>query len=69
MGIVRGQSVWEAESFGVDLVSMTIGGLLDQRAAEFSNKEAIVYNYPEMGLNLRLSYSEYLERVNELGRG
>lgn len=60
---------WEAEDFGVDLIDLTLGDLLDQRADELPDKEALVYNYPEIGLELRLTYSQYREVVNRLAKG
>ncbi len=60
---------WEAEDFGVDLIELTVGNLLDQRADEAPDKEALVFNYPEIGLNLRMSYREYRDEVNRLAKG
>ena len=69
MGIKGDLAHWEAEDFGVQLIGLTIGDLLDRRAAEIPEKEALVYNYPELGLNLRLSYNEYHNIVNRLAKG
>src|SRR5438874_550949 len=60
---------WEAEDFGIELIDQTIGELFDQRAAEMPDKEALVYNYPEIGLDLRLSYSQYRDAVNRVAKG
>jgi fatty-acyl-CoA synthase len=60
---------WEAEDFGTDLIDLTLGDLLDQRAAERPEKEALVYHYPEIGLDLRLTYSQYRDRVNRVAKG
>ncbi len=60
---------WEAEDFGIDLIDLTVGDLLDQRAAEFPDKEALVYNHPEIGIDLRLTYSQYRDTVNRLAKG
>ncbi|MGH9833908.1 MAG: AMP-binding protein [Blastocatellia bacterium] len=60
---------WEAEDFGVDLIELTIGDLMDQRADEAPDKEALVFNYPEIGLNLRMSYRECRDEVNRLAKG
>jgi fatty-acyl-CoA synthase len=60
---------WEAEDFGIDLVELTIGDLMDQRADEAPDKEALVFNYPEIGLDLRMSYREYRDEVNRLAKG
>ncbi len=56
MGIVGNRSIWTPESFGHELVEITIGDLLDQQAERFGDKEALVYHYPEIGLERRLSY-------------
>ena len=69
MGIRGGLAHWEAEEFGVELIDLTVGDLLDLRANEIPDKEAIVYNYPESGLELRLSYRQYNEVVNRLAKG
>jgi fatty-acyl-CoA synthase len=60
---------WEAEDFGVDLIDLTLGDLLDQRADEAPDKEALVYVYPEIGLELRLTYGQYRDVVNRLAKG
>jgi fatty-acyl-CoA synthase len=60
---------WEAEDFGVDLIELTIGDLMDQRADEMPDKEALVFNYTEIGLDLRMSYREYRDEVNRLAKG
>jgi fatty-acyl-CoA synthase len=60
---------WEAEDFGVDLIDLTLGDLLDQRADELPDKEALVYDYPEIGLELRLTYAQYRDVVNRLAKG
>ncbi len=69
MSIKDNLAHWEAEDFGVDLIELTLGNLMDQRAAEIPDKEALVYNYPEIGLEMRLNYREYQARVNRLARG
>src|SRR5260370_17329839 len=51
---------------------MTIGDLLDRRADEIPTQEALVYScYPEFGgaFDIRLTYQQYRERVNEIARG
>ena len=69
MGIRGGLAHWEAEEFGVELIDLTVGDLLDLRANEIPDKEAIVYNYPESGLELRLNYRQYNDVVNRLAKG
>src|SRR5262249_32234434 len=69
MGIKGELAIWEAESFGVEQVNITLGDLLDRRAGEIPDKEALVYNYPELGLNLRLTYRQYAAEVDRLARG
>src|SRR5215467_219359 len=60
---------WEAETFGTELIDLTLGDLLDRRADELPDKEALVYSYPELGLDLRLNYWQYRETVNQLAKG
>lgn len=69
MAIKNDLAHWEAEAFGTDLIDLTLGDLLDQRAAELPDKEALVYRYPEIGLELRLSYSQYRDTVNRVAKG
>ncbi len=60
---------WEAEPFGTELIDLTLGELFDRRTAEYADKEALVYHYPEFGLDLRLSYAQYREVVDRLAKG
>ncbi len=69
MAIKGNLAHWEAEDFGVDLIDLTVGDLLDERAAQRPDKEALVYSYPEIGLNLRLTYGQYRDTVNRLAKG
>jgi fatty-acyl-CoA synthase len=67
-----GLSYWEAESDGFDLLTTTIGDLLDERAASTPDQEAVVYTaYPEFGplLTLRWTYRDYCERANQVAKG
>jgi fatty-acyl-CoA synthase len=68
----NGLSYWQSESDGVPLLEISIGDLLDRRAEEIPNQEAIVYScYPEFGgaLDIRWTYLEYRERVNAIAQG
>jgi fatty-acyl-CoA synthase len=51
MGMTQdGLSFWQAEAVGEPLLESSIGDLLDQRAAELADLEAVVYScYPEFG--------------------
>ena len=69
MGVQTDKAVWEAESDGQELLDLTIGDLLDQQAEKFPDHEALVYNYPESGLNLRLTYRQYQAESNRLAKG
>lgn len=69
MAITNNLAHWEAEPFGTELIELTLGDLLDQRAAEFPDKEALVYHYPEIGLDLRMNYGQYRDTVNQLAKG
>lgn len=67
-----GLSFWQAEADGIDLLAMTPGQLLDQRATELPEREALVYScYPEAGgmLDIRWTYREYRDRVDAVARG
>ncbi|HEY1352530.1 MAG TPA: hypothetical protein VGF67_23165 [Ktedonobacteraceae bacterium] len=49
MGMTNdGLSYWQAEHADISLLNTTVGDLLDLRAAQFPDKEAVVYSgYPE----------------------
>ncbi|HEY6409367.1 MAG TPA: AMP-binding protein, partial [Ktedonobacteraceae bacterium] len=67
-----GLSYWQAESEGLELLETTLGDLLDSRANEIPEQEAVVYScYPEFGgaLDIRWSYAEFRERINAVARG
>src|SRR5690348_1845283 len=67
-----GQSHWQAETEGIELLEMTIGDLLDRRADELPQREAVVYSHhPEFegSHELRWTYREYRERANQVARG
>src|SRR5947209_7679515 len=72
MGMMNNSlSYWQAESEGIDLLDLTIGDLLDQRAEDNPSQEAIVYScYPEFGetLNIRWTYQDYRDRANAVGK-
>jgi fatty-acyl-CoA synthase len=69
MGIKGDRAIWEAESRGVELINLTIGELFDRQCAAIPDKEALVYNYPEIGLDLRLTYCQYQQEVTRLAKG
>jgi non-ribosomal peptide synthetase component F len=69
MGIMGNRAIWEAESDGLELLNITIGDLVDQQAAALSDKEALVYHYPERGLDVRLTFRELRDEVNRVARG
>ena len=69
MGIKGSLAIWEAESRDIELIDLTIGELFDRQCEAFADKEAIVYNYPEVGLDLRLSYRQYRDDVDRLAKG
>ncbi len=69
MGIKGDRAIWAAESRGIELINLTIGELFDRQCAASPDKEALVYNYPEIGLNLRLSYRQFKAEVNRLAKG
>jgi fatty-acyl-CoA synthase len=67
-----GLSYWQAESEGVSLLNTTVGDLLDRRADELPQQEAVVYScYPEFGgaLDIRWTYQEYREQADRVARG
>ena len=69
MAVHGDRAIWEAESEGIALLNTTIGALLEQQAELRPDKEALVYNYPEIGLNLRLTFRQYRDEVDRLSKG
>jgi fatty-acyl-CoA synthase len=69
VGIKGDRAIWEAESRGIELLDLTIGELFDRQCQANADKEALVYNYPEIGLDLRLTYRQYQDEVNRLAKG
>jgi len=69
MPIHRTLSFWEAETEGVELLDMTVGELVDRQADELGERDAVVYRYPEIGLDLRLGFRQLRDRVDEVARG
>ncbi|MEK6303308.1 MAG: AMP-binding protein [Acidobacteriota bacterium] len=69
MGLTSDRANWEAESRGIELINLTIGELFDRQCAAIPDKEALVYNYPEIGIDLRLSYRQYHHEVTRLAKG
>jgi fatty-acyl-CoA synthase len=51
------------------LLNITIGESLEQQAEIRPDKEALVYSYPEIGLNLRLNFRQYRDEVDRLSKG
>src|SRR5579859_6509810 len=69
MAVKGDRAIWEAESEGLELLDCTIGDLLDQQVQQRPHKEALVYNYPEIGLDLRLTFEHYRYEVDKVARG
>jgi fatty-acyl-CoA synthase len=69
MGITGDRAVWEAETEGLELLNVTMGEMLDQQALRYPEREALIYHYPERGLQLRLTYSQYRDEANRLAKG
>jgi fatty-acyl-CoA synthase len=69
MGIKNDRAIWEAESRGIELIDLTIGELFDRQCQANAEKEALIYNYPEIGLDLRLTYREFHDEVTRLAKG
>ena len=69
MAARKDASVWDAETEGFELLDLTVGSLLDRQAEAFGEQDAVVYRYPEDGLDLRLSFRGLRQRVDEVARG
>lgn len=62
------KAVWTAETEGLELIDLTIGELLDQQAQNLPDREALVYRYPELGIDRRIPYREYRDEANRLAK-
>ena len=72
MGMTNDVSYWQAETEDLSLLEMTIGDLLNRRADELAQQEAIVYSCsPEFDgtREIRWTYQEYRERADQVARG
>jgi fatty-acyl-CoA synthase len=69
MGVDSTRAIWSAESFGCELIDTTVGDLLDHQAATRPDKEALVYRYPEIGLDLRMTYAQLRNEANRIAKG
>ena len=69
MGVKGNLAVWEAETEGLELqADLTIGRLLDDQAKAQPDKEGLVYNYPELGIEMRLTFQQYRAEVDRLAK-
>lgn len=69
MGVAKDRAVWTAETDNVELLDLTIGDMFDQGAEAVPEREAVVYKYPELGMDLRLDYRSFQAEVNKLAKG
>jgi len=64
------KAYWTPEGKGLELLDWTLGDLLHDAARRRPDKEAVVYSvYPELGLDVRWTYSVLDRRVDEVARG
>jgi fatty-acyl-CoA synthase len=69
MSLRGDKAIWEAETFGEQLIDVTVGDFLDRQAEAAPDKEALVYRYPEIGVNVRLTYAGLRDEANRVARG
>ncbi len=69
MSIKGDRAIWELETNDIDLLDLTIGDFFDRQIALFQDKVALVYSYPEIGLDLRLTYGQYGAKVSRVAKG
>ena len=69
MAVRANKAQWEAETFGEQMIDVTVGDLLDRQAEAAADKEALVYRYPEIGSNLRLTYGALRDEANRVAKG
>ncbi len=69
MGIKDNRAIWEADKSGPEFLYTTIGEIMDKQAETNPEKLALVYSYPELGINLRLNFAQYRAQVNQVAKG
>ena len=70
MGIQGNLSVWEAETQDAHLLDLTVGDMLDQQAARFGEREALVQAVGDTDATLlRWTYAELRDRADQAARG
>src|SRR5262245_43085201 len=69
MAVRDAKAIWDAETFGPQTIDVTIGDLLDRQAQAHPAKEALVYHYPEIGLQRRLTYAGLQDEANRVAKG
>jgi len=69
MAIVGDRAYWEADTEGTVLLDMTIGDMFDAAVSAAGDREAVVYDYPDLDIVLRLSYRDLDEEVRRLAKG
>lgn len=61
---------WAPDTKGLELLDLTLGDLLRDAARRLPEKEAVVYSvYPELGLDVRWTYSVLDRKVDGVARG
>ncbi len=69
MPVVGNSSVWTGETFGQELIEITIGDLLDQQSSRFRDAPALIYRYPDIGIDVCVTYGELRDKVDRLAKG
>lgn len=71
MGLMNPKKAhWAPETGNLELLDVTLGDLLRDIAKRHPKKEAIIYSvYPELGLDVRWTYPEFDQKVDDLARG
>ena len=69
MAIAGGASIWTAESFGIEMLDLTIGCLLDRQAERQGAREALIFRDADFGIGLTWSYAELQAQVIALAAG
>ncbi len=69
MAIAANESRWTAESEGIELLDLTVGQLLDRQAEQFAEREAVVYRYPEIGIDIRWTFAGLRDECDRLAKG
>ncbi|MBM3608617.1 MAG: AMP-binding protein, partial [Alphaproteobacteria bacterium] len=68
MGMMAERAEWSAEASGMTLSTLTIGGMLDERANSHRDRDALIFRAPESGIDRSWTYAQLREEADRYAR-